>query len=613
MKTWKRFGSWSGLLLAVMLSASCGSGPGIEILRNPVPRTAGSDLTIGGKDYSSTTRAILEETGLKRQVKKDPAATIQELDRRLSQNRRPEFRLAAAEIAIEQAFRNYRAREGEVMGYLLTAIELSESGLSLDESTVRSNLVEIYNEGNAELAYLLHQQAKGKQRIAAQGPLRRYVVGWGGGRGEQAQPGYYDTLNPASRIKVRGFESVNRRAGVGGSMVGYRAPTEERKAKDPFMPPNSGYALALTSVVEFGKNGSAKVVLHDLGDEETVVIDGKRHTLAGDFTAATATSASAAPKPAAGWIGMMRPERNKKLGGLFSLEPYREDRIPLVLVHGLLSTPGTWREVINIAYSDTVIRENYQIMVFFYPTGYPIAQNAADLRDALKAYQKLRDPNRTNPNMRKMVMVGHSMGCNLTNFQIRDGGDKLWSKFFTKPVEELGLEPQDVERARRAAYFKANPDIARVVFVCGPHRGSPLSNAWLGRFGASLIRLPFHAINELSGNMLSETTALGQSVFDEPTSSINNLKEHSPILEALLEQPIPYKPKIHTIIGDRGKGDGVNSSDGVVPYWSAHLDVAHTEEFVPASHTAATNDNENVKAVRRILYKHVGKKYPAGE
>jgi len=609
MRRWKGLLGWSGLWFVVVLFASCGGGPGIEVLSSPVPRTAGSDLTIGGKNYSPTTRAVLEETGLKRQVRKDPAGTIQELHRSMRVNKRPEFRLAAAEIAIDQAFRNYRARKGEVMGYLLTAIELSEGGLPLEGSTVHSDLVEIYNEGNAEVAYLLHQQAKGGQRVAAQGPLRRYVVGWSERGGKEKDPDYYDTLNPASRLKVSGFESVNRRQGVGGSLVGYRAPTAERKSKDPFMPPHSGYATSLNSVVELGESGAAKVVLHDLGNEETVVIDGKRYPLAGDFTAAVATAVGAAPRPVAGWIGMMRPEKNKKMGGLYSLEPFREDRIPLILVHGLLSTPGTWREVINIAYSDTVIRENYQIMVFFYPTGFPIPANAADLRDALKAYQELHDPHRSNPNMRKMVMVGHSMGCNLTNFQIRDGGDAFWKKFFTKPVEEMNLEPEEEAMLRRGAYFKANPDIDRVVFVCGPHRGSPLSNAWLGRFGANLIRLPFHTINELGGDVLSETTALGQSVFDEPASSINNLEANSPILEALLEQPIPYNPKIHTIIGDRGKGDGVDSTDGVVPYWSAHLDVAHTEEFIPASHTSATNDNENVKAVRRILYKHVGKRY----
>ena len=110
--------------------------------------------------------------------------------------------------------------------------------------------------------------------------------------------------------------------------------------------------------------------------------------------------------------------------------------------------------------------------------------------------------------------------------------------------------------------------------------------------------------------MLSSATPLGQSMLSESSSSINNLEEHAPILEAILKQPIPHKPKIHSILGDRGKGDGVNSSDGVVPYWSAHLDGVVSEEFIPESHTSATNSAGNIKATRRILYEHLGKKVP---
>jgi hypothetical protein len=45
---------------------------------------------------------------------------------------------------------------------------------------------------------------------------------------------------------------------------------------------------------------------------------------------------------------------------------------------------------------------------------------------------------------------------------------------------------------------------------------------------------------------------------------------------------IPY----HSIIGDRGGGDTPNSSDGVVPYWSSHLDGAQSELIVNSDHGA---------------------------
>ncbi|HEY5892337.1 MAG TPA: hypothetical protein VIT91_03820 [Chthoniobacterales bacterium] len=39
-------------------------------------------------------------------------------------------------------------------------------------------------------------------------------------------------------------------------------------------------------------------------------------------------------------------------------------------------------------------------------------------------------------------------------------------------------------------------------------------------------------------------------------------------------------------LGDLGKGNSPNSSDGIVPYWSSHLDGAVSEDFVPTSHEA---------------------------
>src|SRR5713101_5285327 len=48
--------------------------------------------------------------------------------------------------------------------------------------------------------------------------------------------------------------------------------------------------------------------------------------------------------------------------------------------------------------------------------------------------------------------------------------------------------------------------------------------------------------------------------------------------------PITKGISYHSIIGDRGRGDSPNSSDGVVAYWSSHLDGAKSERIVPSGH-----------------------------
>src|SRR5262249_54621518 len=65
---------------------------------------------------------------------------------------------------------------------------------------------------------------------------------------------------------------------------------------------------------------------------------------------------------------------------------------------------------------------------------------------------------------------------------------------------------------------------------------------------------------------------------------------------------IPITPGIpyHTIMGDRGRGDAPNSSDGVVPYWSSHMVGAQSELVVPSGHGAHQNPKA-IQEVRRIL------------
>ncbi len=598
----------AALLLGILLFANCAPQSGIEILANPVTTVTGIESLFESGKFSKSTREVLRREGLTKTATTDPAAAIRALAAKLRDHEQSDIRLAAAEIASSAAIPEYGSASPTAFAYLLTAIELSGPGLEAADSEIRADLEEIFNMSCADLASLLHRQKLPENRaLRVAGPMRTYRLGWKKGAKGILSSAYYETLTPTSRMKIMGYAKRNSRPGVGGTLVGFRAGTEQRRAEDPFMP-FTGYAVPLAATVRWS-GASAQVILHDVFAQETVTVDGKSQPLAGDFTAAVATAAAATPGSSNGFLDMLHPTKASPAEGLYLLEPWRPDRIPLILVHGLMSTPRTWETVINACYGDPVIRQNYQILVFFYPTGLPIPENSAVLRARLKAFQQLHDPRRTNPKMREMVMIGHSMGCNLANYQIHDGGDSLWFKFFDKPIDQLDVPPKVKEMARERIYFKANTDISRAIFICGPHRGSPLANSWIGRLGIALIRLPFATFNRLTGNILADSTPLGQTLLNESPSSIGNLSVDSPVLLAILEQPMPRKPKRHSIIGDRGKSPGAGSSDGVVPYWSSHLDGV-PEIFIPASHTTATGNPENATEIRRILHQHVASKFP---
>lgn len=74
-----------------------------------------------------------------------------------------------------------------------------------------------------------------------------------------------------------------------------------------------------------------------------------------------------------------------------------------------------------------------------------------------------------------------------------------------------------------------------------------------------------------------------------------------------LTSKLPLRPDvpIHSIMGDRGKGDTPDSSDGIVSYWSSHLKNQASEKIVPSGHGSHQHP-EGMAEARRILRLHAG-------
>ncbi len=78
-------------------------------------------------------------------------------------------------------------------------------------------------------------------------------------------------------------------------------------------------------------------------------------------------------------------------------------------------------------------------------------------------------------------------------------------------------------------------------------------------------------------------------------------------------QTVPLTPGIpyNVICGDRGKAGNKDHtppvcSDGIVPYWSSHMDGAQSELIVPSSHSAHQN-GQAIAEVERILKLHAAR------
>ena len=79
--------------------------------------------------------------------------------------------------------------------------------------------------------------------------------------------------------------------------------------------------------------------------------------------------------------GLINPADSIKNRGLYMLEPYDPNRIPVLMVHGLWSSPLTWMDMFNDLRSFPEIRDRYQFWFYLYPSGQPFWLSAAQLRE----------------------------------------------------------------------------------------------------------------------------------------------------------------------------------------------------------------------------------------
>jgi Alpha/beta hydrolase family len=365
-----------------------------------------------------------------------------------------------------------------------------------------------------------------------------------------------------------------RRNGLGVPVVGRLA---ESGVTDPNAP-SSGFVLAATALVLPDSDGHMELVFADPTKVETIKAFGQELPLAMDLEAWLDQVEATGPPPVAGVRQMLRPEKFEGRSRLTFLQPFDPDKIPVLLIHGLMSTPRMWKPVLDGLLADEEIRTHYQFWSFYYPTGQPVPFSALQLRQALSeaaSRYPLREP---------LVLIGHSMGGVLARAQVSG----ISATEAEKVVPNIGSLPGS-SLARNAIIFEPRTDIGRIIFIATPHQGSTVAMGNVAALGMRLIDLPTWIVSELESLSIDS----GQL----PTS-IHGLSPNSQFLQALQA----YRPSVpvHSIIGDRGHNHKSNSSDGVVSYSSSHLDFAESELVIPAGHGGFTHP-EAIAEIARIL------------
>ncbi len=453
---------------------------------------------------------------------------------------------------------------------------------------------ETYNAACGELTVLLRASEGGKlwnHPLTLTGNNNSYRLRLEPAGSAVWTPNYFTTFERPDQVKEKLIRKKIIQEGVGGALVGVRIVNPPEK----FMPAK-GITAPVTATLDFHAT-DATLALRRPAKQPMTSVEGKTCPVAANFSAPIGYYQPPPNLLLVSLMAMLRSGHYMEKTGLYFLQPYDPDRTPLVFVHGLFSTPFDWVQTINGLQADPEIRKHYQFWVFAYPTGNPILYSALRLREELARADKLY------PNHRPYVVVGHSMGGMLTHMQVVPATQAMWEKTLGQTAKSIFRQKSRDSLIVRATIFQANPRIKRVVFICTPHRGSEMASSGLGRFGISLISLPLNIATKMKDALTSADLVQLTGSSKRLPNSITGLKPSNPGLPVINSAPIsvPY----HSIIGDRGKGDSPNSTDGVVPYWSSHLDGAQSECIVPGPHGSCELP-QTIAELDRILRLNLG-------
>ena len=427
----------------------------------------------------------------------------------------------------------------------------------------------------------------------------------------------FDHFEFVSDFEIHGLTNHYHQFGLGVPLIAVHRKHQDLSPREEFYPEELSFPVTAFLRVKPDSTPNsllqlATLELHDPLSRSEVQVAQTNVPLETDLSTPLAHTLSqpALDDDRLSTLGLLNPSKIEKLQGLYMLEPFQPDKIPVVMVHGLWSSPVTWMEMFNDLRSDPLIRANYQFWFYLYPSGEPFWFSAAQMREDLAHMQKTLDPEGKYPALGQSVLVGHSMGGLVSELQTVDSGNQFWNTLSEHPFAELQADDEIRTGLVRTFFFNPNPSIRRVITIATPHRGSKVANdttRWLGR---KLIKIPTmmlqgrHQLEEKNPGFFRKGSPLYVS------TSIDSLAPESPVLPVLLHAKRGSWVHYHNIVGEvpeKGLTGWLvgGTGDGVVSLKSAELDNVESQIVVPADHVSVHRHPQSILEVRRILLKHL--------
>ena len=625
------------LLILTITSGGCRSGIGVRKAQVPPLLAAWQASAVHDDGLSPRTLQTLRQQDLAKSYENDPAEAFAKLHKLAVQQPAPDILFALAEISYDfgrkleernsnEAIACYYLCAGYSYHYLFNKTPtqfrpVSESAFAAnnqmeDAFDPRFRLAcDLYNNGLAKCI-------RAAQKVSRLDPRQKlHMPTLDGGvytlsvthHGFAWTPEEFGKLQLCSDYRVRGMSNQFKTYGLGVPLICTRNGCERSAPGQAFYPKEVSFPVTAFfrfegSVADLGARRSGQLELYNPLAIRKIKVARRNVPLETDLTTPLAYFLSRTDLDGIELTAFLRADKFQERTGIYMFEPYQPGKIPVLMVHGLLSSPVTWAPVFNELRADPTLNDRYQFWFYTYPTGSPYLTTAADLRQKLQQLRDELDPGRQDPAFQQTVIVGHSMGGLIGKLLTQDSGDEFWKLVSEKPFRELQADPQMRQKLHQTYFFSKQPHVNRVIFLGTPHRGSKLGPSWAGQFLARMVHMPKHLVKSTE-QMLEKnpgfwkTPVSGQTNRTIPTS-IDLLNPESPALQLLSHRPAPNGVHYHSIIGVHS-GEGTNSNDGVVNYQSAHIDSAESEIAVPAHHVTIHHHPRAILEVRRILHQHL--------
>jgi len=609
----KRFFLLALLVFLFFLTSGCATPVGVKRTSDQEVYRQLTANALSGDQPSFFSRQFLQRLSLADQYEKNPKGALAELHAGLGGPDETDRLFALAELSL-----TYARKKNDQPYFLASALyaysflfpsDISRAPLPYDPRLLLAVIV--YNRG-------ITDGLRAPESTEINLSPRRFTLPFGSLDLSVDSSGFsYGGYRLAKFVSVddfeiRGFRNRYRKVGIGASLSA-RLEGADSKGASEWIPPQA--KVPVTAFVRFEQprraldGGESKGTLELYNVDEIPAVRIGEYSVPLDFDPSVSLAYRLEGAPVwdfeiAGFRkGNFRFSGMKDEGDLFFLNPYRPGKIPVVFVHGTASSPARWAEMANEFLSDPRIASHYQLWVFIYNTGNPVALSAMYLREGLEKAVRELDPLGKDPTLRQMVVIGHSQGGLLTKMTVVESGSRFWDARFKVPFEQAKLPAETRDLLRRGMFVKPLPFVKRVVFIATPHRGSFLAENFLGKIARKLVSLP-GTLTTMGKQLNKLNPAMAGTTGLRIPTSIDNMDWSNPFLRTLASLPMEGV-KTHSIIAVKGAGPPEKGNDGVVRYPSAHLEGVESELVVRSAHSCQSNPH-TIEEVRRILYEHAG-------